>query len=316
MTEKSLFVFTNSKWSSPLHLYLTSFLLFIFCTTALAQDIISVSGTVTDESGAPIPGVSVLVQNTTNGTSTDFDGNYVLEAASNATLEFRYLGFVTQTIEVNGRSTINVQLAEDTQQLSEVVVIGYGTQSKESVTGSVVSIKAEELNEVQSANFTQALVGRAAGVNISSTSTRPGAAPQIQIRGVRSLTASNDPLIVLNGIPFSGGLSDINQNDIESLDILKDASATAIYGSRGANGVILITTKSGKKGQKAQFSYNTYYGTKEVFAKLPVMNTAQLLEMMKVLIMIRIGKIYCLVHPCKPPTISLYKEVLKMAPTM
>lgn len=282
MTEKPLFVYANGRWASPMRLYLTSFLLFIFCTSALSQDIISVSGTVTDESGAPIPGVSVLVQNTTNGTSTDFDGNYVLEAASNATLEFRYLGFVTQTIAVNGRSTINVQLAEDTQQLSEVVVIGYGTQSKESVTGSVVSIKAEELNEVQSANFTQALVGRAAGVNISSTSTRPGAAPQIQIRGVRSLTASNDPLIVLNGIPFSGGLSDINQNDIESLDILKDASATAIYGSRGANGVILITTKSGKKGQKAQFSYNTYYGTKEVFAKLPVMNTAQLLELREI----------------------------------
>lgn len=279
MTKKSLFVFTNSKWSSPMHLYLTSFLLFIFCTTALAQNTISVSGTVTDETGAPIPGVSVLVQNTTNGTSTDFDGNYVLEAASNATLEFRYLGFVTQTIAVNGRSSVNIQLAEDTQQLDEVVVIGYGTQSKESVTGSVVSIKGDNLNEVQSANFQQALQGRAAGVNISSTSTRPGAAPQIRIRGTRSLSADNNPLIVLNGIPFSGGLNDINPNDIESLDILKDASATAIYGSRGANGVILITTKSGTKGQKAKITYNTYYASKEVFSKFPMMNAAQLIQL-------------------------------------
>tara|TARA_R100000789_G_scaffold98527_1_gene102649 strand:+ start:374 stop:949 length:576 start_codon:yes stop_codon:yes gene_type:complete len=173
MTKKSFFVFTNSKWSSPLHLYLTSFLLFVFCTTAFAQNTITVSGTVSDESGTPIPGVSVLVQNTTNGTSTDFDGNYTLEAASNATLEFRYLGFVTQTIAVNGRSSINVQLAEDTQKLDEVVVIGYGTQRKESVTGSVVSIKGDNLNEVQAGNFQQALQGRAAGVNITTTSTRP-----------------------------------------------------------------------------------------------------------------------------------------------
>lgn len=279
MTKNSLFVFTNSKWSSPLHLYLTSFLLFVFCTTAFAQNTITVTGTVTDNSGAPIPGVSVVVQNTTNGTTTDFDGNYVIEAASNATLEFRYLGFVTQTIAINGRSTVNVQMAEDTQQLSEVVVIGYGTQRKESVTGSVVSIKGEELNEVQSANFTQALQGRAPGVQISTTDTSPGASPQIRIRGVRSLTGNNDPLIVLNGIPFSGGLSDINTNDIESLDILKDASATAIYGSRGANGVILITTKTGTKNQKARVTYNSYYATKEIFSKFPMMNAAELTQL-------------------------------------
>ena len=279
MTKQPLFVFTNSKWSSPLRLYLTSFLLFVFCTAAFAQNTISVSGTVTDESGAPIPGVSIVVRNTTNGTTTDFDGNYVIEAASNATFEFRYLGFVTQTIAVNGRSTVNVQMAEDTQQLSEVVVIGYGTQRKESVTGSVVSIKGDNLNEVQTANFQQALQGRAAGVSISTTSTRPGASPQIRIRGTRSLSADNNPLIVLNGIPFSGGLSDINPNDIESLDILKDASATAIYGSRGANGVILITTKTGTKGQKATITYNTYYAAKEVFAKFPMMNAAQLIQL-------------------------------------
>lgn len=255
-------------------------LLFILVgLSAYAQDNITIRGVVNDAQGTPIPGVSIIEVGTTNGTTTDFDGNYTITATSNARLEFRYLGFVTQTVAVNGRSTVNVQMAEDTQQLEEVVVIGYGTQRRESVTGSVVSIKGEDLNEVQSANFQQALQGRAAGVNISTTSSRPGAAPQIRIRGTRSLSADNNPLIVLNGIPFSGGLSDINPNDIASLDILKDASATAIYGSRGANGVILITTKSGTKGQKATITYNTYYATKEVFAKFPMMNAAQLIQL-------------------------------------
>lgn len=245
---------------------------------ALAQNI-SVSGTVSDANG-PVPGVNILIANTTRGTQTDFDGNYTLnDVPPDATLVFSYLGYISQEIIVNGRSSINVTLKEDTEQLDEVVVIGYGTQSKESVTGSVVSIKGEDLNEVQSANFQQALQGRAAGVNIQSTSTRPGSAPQIRIRGVRSLSADNNPLIVLNGIPFAGGLNDINPVDIESLEILKDASATAIYGSRGANGVILITTKTGSKGQKARINYSTYYGVKEVFAKYPLMNSAQLIQL-------------------------------------
>ncbi|HET8736816.1 MAG TPA: TonB-dependent receptor [Pricia sp.] len=258
---------------------------FLFCLFLMigmsvqAQDNITISGVVQDAQGVPIPGATVIVQNTTNGTTTDFDGNYTISAPSNAIIEFRYIGYETQEISVNGRQLVNVTMVEDTQQLEEVVVIGYGTQRKESVTGSVVSIKGDDLNEVQAGNFQQALQGRVAGVNISTTSTRPGASPQIRIRGTRSLSADNNPLVVLNGIPFSGGLSDINPNDIESLDILKDASATAIYGSRGANGVILITTKSGTKGQNATISYNTYYATKEVFAKFPMMNAAQLIQL-------------------------------------
>ncbi|WP_239970579.1 SusC/RagA family TonB-linked outer membrane protein [Confluentibacter citreus] len=233
----------------------------------------TVSGTVTDEAGVPMLGVNVVLKGTSTGTNTDFDGNYSLSVSgSNAVLVFSYLGYVTKEITVGAQSVISVTLDPDVSALSEVVVIGYGTQRRESVTGSVVSIKGETLNEVQSSNFAQALQGRAAGVDISTTGTRPGANPVIRIRGVRSLSGSNDPLIVLNGIPFFGGLNDINPNDIESLEILKDASATAIYGSRGANGVILISTKSGKKGQKAKFSYNTYYMTKEVFAKFPMMN--------------------------------------------
>ncbi len=254
---------------------LIAFFAFIFASNAQT---ISVSGTVSDNSG-PLPGVSVTVSGTSIGTATDFDGNYTINAPSDGILLFTYVGFSSQQISVNGQSVINVTLQEDLEQLGEVVVIGYGTQRKEAVTGAVASIGAEELTQVQSGNFLESLRGRAAGVNISSTSTRPGASPQIRIRGVRSLSADNAPLIVLNGIPFSGGLSDINTNDIKSLDILKDASATAIYGSRGANGVILITTKTGVKGQKATFSYNTYYAVKEVFSKFPMMNAAQLTQL-------------------------------------
>ncbi|WNH13835.1 SusC/RagA family TonB-linked outer membrane protein [Thalassobellus suaedae] len=252
-------------------------LMFLFSAGMTAQ--VSVSGTVSDANG-PVPGVNVILKGTSTGATTDFDGNYTIKNASpNGTLVYSFIGYKTKEVLINNQQSINVTLETDTAALDEIIVIGYGTQRKESVTGSVVSIKGEDLGEVQAANFQQALQGRAAGVQISTTSTKPGAAPQIRIRGVRSLSANNDPLIVLNGIPFSGGLSDINMNDIASLDVLKDASATAIYGSRGANGVILITTKSGKKGQKARFTYNTYYATKEVFAKYPMMNGAQLTQL-------------------------------------
>ncbi|KQM29932.1 SusC/RagA family TonB-linked outer membrane protein [Chryseobacterium sp. Leaf201] len=168
------------------------------------------------------------------------------------------------------------QVKKDTvtkeKKIDEVVVIGYGTQRKESVTGSVATVKGDMLREVPSANITQALQGRAAGVDITQTSTKPGAAMQIRIRGTRSLTGSNDPLVVLDGIPFAGSLSDISSSDIKSLDILKDASATAIYGSRGANGVILVTTNRGSKGQKARFTYNTFTGVQTLFSRYPMMD--------------------------------------------
>lgn len=164
-------------------------------------------------------------------------------------------------------------------KIDEVVVIGYGKQKKEAVTGSVVSVKGDVLREVPSANISQALQGRAAGVELNQTSSKPGANMQIRIRGTRSLNASNDPLVVLDGIPFPGSIGDISPNDIQSIDILKDASATAIYGSRGANGVILITSKSGKKRQKATFSYNTYTGITSVFAKYPMMDAQKFIKL-------------------------------------
>ncbi|MBT2620032.1 SusC/RagA family TonB-linked outer membrane protein [Chryseobacterium sp. ISL-6] len=168
------------------------------------------------------------------------------------------------------------QVKKDTvtkeKKIDEVVVIGYGTQRKESVTGSVASVKGDVLREVPSANITQALQGRTAGVDISQTSTKPGAAMQIRIRGTRSLTGDNNPLIVLDGIPFVGSLGDISSSDIKSIDILKDASATAIYGSRGANGVILVTTNRGSKGQKPKLTYNTFTGVQTLFSKYPMMD--------------------------------------------
>jgi len=239
---------------------------------AIAQQ--QVSGIVSDSSdGSPLPGVNVLVKGTTSGAVTGLDGNYHVNVpGTDAVLVFSFIGYQTQEVVVGTRSAVNINLEPDLSTLSEVVVVGYGTQREEAVTGSVASISGELLRDIPSGNVTQALQGRVAGVELSQTSSRPGASMQIRIRGTRSLTATNDPLVVLDGIPFAGSIGDINPNDIKSLDILKDASATAIYGSRGANGVILVTTNRGQKGQQARISYNGFYGVREIFSKYPMMN--------------------------------------------
>lgn len=238
---------------------------------AVAQT--TASGTVTSSNGEPLIGVTVLEQGTTNGTITDLDGKFSLQVQSGATLEFSFMGYERQSQPAS--SNMNIVLEEDTKALEEVVVVGYGTQRKEAVTGSVASMKGDEMRAVAGSNITQSLQGRVAGVEMSQVSSKPGETMQIRIRGTRSLNASNDPLIVLDGIPFAGNLSDINPSDIKSLDILKDASATAIYGSRGANGVIIITTNRGSEGQKAKFSYNGYYGVKTLFSEFPMMDGAK-----------------------------------------
>lgn len=238
---------------------------------AVAQT--TASGTVTSSNGEPLIGVTVLEQGTTNGTITDLDGKFSLQVQSGATLEFSFMGYERQSQPAS--SNMNIVLEEDTKALEEVVVVGYGTQRKEAVTGSVASMKGDEMRAVAGSNITQSLQGRVAGVEMSQVSSKPGETMQIRIRGTRSLNASNDPLIVLDGIPFAGNLSDINPSDIKSLDILKDASATAIYGSRGANGVIIITTNRGAEGQKAKFSYNGYYGVKTLFSEFPMMDGAK-----------------------------------------
>ena len=231
----------------------------------------NVTGYVGDSSG-PLVGVTVLEKGTTNGTVTDLDGRFSLSVNTGATLVFSYVGYVTQEVRVGSDSNYSVTLEEEGKSLNEVVVIGYGTLRREAVTGSVANVGGEKLNQVAAANAAQALQGRVAGVLMTQTSSQPGAEMQIRIRGQRSLSASNDPLIVLDGIPFMGNLSDINPADIKSMDILKDASATAIYGSRGANGVIIITTNKGYQGAPAKVSYNGYVSFKTVFHKYPMMD--------------------------------------------
>jgi len=255
------------------------FLLFMFSVGSNAQT--TVSGIVSDSSG-PIPGVNVALKGSKNGVSTNMDGKYsIANVPSNGVLVYSFVGYVTQEVAVKGQTQININLAEESSTLKEVVVIGYGTQKKEAVTGSVASIKGDVMREVPSANVTQALQGRLAGVTMSQTSSKPGAEMQIRIRGTRSLSADNNPLVVLDGVPFAGTIGDISPSNIKSIDVLKDASATAIYGSRGANGVILITTNKGLKGQKAKLTYTAFNGLKDVFARFPMMNGSEFVALRK-----------------------------------
>lgn len=239
----------------------------------------TVTGKVTNAAGEPLNGVSVTVTGTKTGTSTTPEGTFTLAVPANRSISLSAVGYVAQTIPITTQTEVNVTLQPANDQLDQVVVVGYGTQRKEAVTGSVASINGDRLREVPSPNITQSLQGRLAGVDISQTSTRPGATMQIRIRGTRSLSADNNPLIVLDGIPFIGSLADINPNDIKSVDVLKDASATAIYGSRGANGVILVTTDKGGKNRKPRISYNGYHGVQQIFAKYPMMNGPQFIAL-------------------------------------
>ena len=244
---------------------------------ALAQTI-SVSGTVTDESGVAIPGAAVMVVNSSNGAVTSVDGTYSLQVSPSAILEVSCMGYTTVQIPVQARSRIDIVLADDAEQIDATVVIGYGTARRQDVTGSIVSVGGDNLRAVPAGDVTRALEGRVAGVEMTQTNSKPGSSMQIRIRGQRSLSASNDPLIVLDGMPFMGSLTDISPSDIKSMDILKDASSTAIYGSRGANGVILITTYKGVEGQAPKVSFNTYATLKKA-VKYPMMPREKYIQM-------------------------------------
>ncbi|TCO28815.1 TonB-linked SusC/RagA family outer membrane protein [Pedobacter psychrotolerans] len=255
-------------------------ILMIFTLAAQAQT--QIKGRVLDDQGKPLPGVSILVKGTSTSTTASNTGNFSISVPSaSSVLVFSYIGFTSKEVPVRNQTEINVTLLPSAAELEQVVVVGYGTQRKEAVTGSVANISGEKVREVPAPNIAQAIQGRIAGVNISQTSTKPGATMQILIRGARSLSASNDPLVVLDGIPFPGSIGDINPNDIKSIDILKDASATAIYGSRGANGVILLTTNRGQQGAPAQVTYNSYTGLQTLFAKYPMMNSQELIALRK-----------------------------------
>ncbi|MDN5200068.1 TonB-dependent receptor [Fulvivirgaceae bacterium BMA10] len=234
-----------------------------------------ISGKVTAEDGEGLPGVNILVKGTTVGTITDAEGSYQLDIPDDATtLIFSFVGYLTEEIEIGDRTVVNVTMTPDINQLTEVIVIGYGTQSKESLTGSVETVGAEKLQQVPLPSFEQTLQGNVAGLQAVVNNGQPGADVQVRIRGIGSITASSEPLYVIDGIPVQTGditrlnetantMSGINPNDIETVTVLKDASATAIYGSRGANGVILITTKSGGKG-KAKIDIRSQVGFNSV----------------------------------------------------
>jgi len=270
VTLNPLKVLTSRKllWEKMI---LSAFFLFLATLSAQAQNV-SVKGRITNERNQPVASASVVVKGSITGTSTNSNGEFQIEAPANGTLTISSVGFSSIEVDIKGRTVVNATLSTAGTTMEQVVVIGYGTQRKEAVTGSVASVTGDVLREIPSANITQALQGRVAGVDISQNFTRPGATMQIRVRGTRSLSADNNPLIVLDGIPFLGSLGDINPDDVKSLEILKDASATAIYGSRGANGVILITTDKGYRNRKPKISYSAYYGAQKVFAKYPMMN--------------------------------------------
>lgn len=248
--------------------------LLMVCLPILAEAQTMVSGTVRSDTGETMPGVSIVIKGTTTGTTTAIDGRYSITAADDATLVFSFIGMVSQEVPVNGISIHDVILETDISQLDEVLVVGYGTTKKSDLTGSVSSVKAEELTAFPVANATQALQGRAAGVSVQANNGDPGGALKVRIRGGNSINASSDPLYVVDG--FIGATLPPSE-DIQSIEVLKDASATAIYGSRGANGVIMVTTKKGTIG-KPKIDFNTSYSSQTEINRLDLLNADQFLD--------------------------------------
>lgn len=254
-------------------------LLVFFALTALAQS--PVSGKVMSEQNEGIPGVTVSIKGTTRGTTTDADGAFRLNAATNETLVFSYVGYTSQEAVVGSQTNFTIKLVPDTRSLEEIVVVGYGTQRRQDLTGSIASVKGQELAKLPIASVQQGLQGRVAGVQVTQSSGQPGGGVRIRIRGANSISAGNNPLFVVDGLPIDDGsvgagatarnpLNMLNPNDIESIEVLKDASASAIYGSRASNGVVIITTKKGTAG-RTKVEYGTYVGIQEVSRKVGVL---------------------------------------------
>ncbi|MDR6968776.1 TonB-linked SusC/RagA family outer membrane protein [Flavobacterium arsenatis] len=280
-----------------------SLMLFLLLCSNIIIAQTKVEGVVSDQNGLTLPGVTVSVVGGENVVTTDLDGVYSIDAPSNGTLSFSFIGFTSQNVAINGKTKLNVVMKENVEDLNEVVVIGYGTQKRGDVNSAISSIKASDIENLKQTNIDQMLQGKAAGVTVTNNSGQPGSAVSIKIRGTTSISGTNEPLYIIDGVPVSGDatgratsgrpisgsdfsanggagnnavspLSMINPNDIESMDILKDASATAIYGSRGANGVIIITTKSGKKGS-GKITYEGYTSVQSIYKSLDVLNLQQ-----------------------------------------
>ena len=266
----SLFSFQKQRKTLLLCLFL------LVLQLSFAQNV-TVKGTVASQTGEPLSGVSILVRGSSAGTSTNTDGAFEISAPQNSTLIFSYIGFITKEVKISsGQSNLALQLLTDKNELNQVIVVGYGTRRKSDVTGAITSISEQAIKDVPASNLASAIQGQASGVDIqrNGANSKPGAVPNILIRGSRSLTASNAPLIVVDGIPFNGSINDLNQDDVSSVEILKDASSTAIYGSRGANGVILITTKRGRN-TKPIVTYTGYVGKTKLIREFPVMDAQE-----------------------------------------
>ena len=249
----------------------------IFTLTSFGQQ--SVTGKITSsEDNQGIPGVSVAVKGTNKGATSDVNGNYKIVANGKAKLTFSAIGFISQEVEIGTKSTIDLKMVSDIQSLNEVVVVGYGTQKKSQLTGAISSVSAKQISEMPITNLGQAMQGRVAGVDVSQSGSKPGTVPKILIRGRRSFNAGNDPLYVVDGIPLSAGYEDLNPSDVSSLEILKDATATAIYGARGANGVVLISTKRGAEKGKTTVSYDSYVGVTNALDKIQLFSGAEFAE--------------------------------------
>jgi len=236
----------------------------------------TIKGIVIDSKGQPIPGATITIQGSTRGTITDADGKFELKnVPTTASLVISSIGYNKQLIQVNDQTSLRITLTDNSKELSQVIVVGYGTQKQSDITGSIASVPKDRLQDLPVNNVLQAIEGAVPGVTVTSTnSSAPGSVPSINIRGLHSITASNSPLIVLDGIIYNGSYNDINTNDVESIEILKDASATAIYGTRGSNGVLLITTKKGKTGKPA-VQYNGYAGPEYMAHEVTPMNGAE-----------------------------------------
>ncbi|MBO0951440.1 SusC/RagA family TonB-linked outer membrane protein [Fibrella forsythiae] len=254
------------------------FWLCCLCTASAFAQERTITGRVSDEQIA-LPGVTVTVKGSTRGTTTDAEGNYRISVPNDrAVLVFSSVGFTSQEQTVGNRSSINVTLANDERALNEVVVVGYGSLRKSQTTGAISSVTPKQITEQPITNIGQAMQGRVAGVDVAQSGSRPGSVPTIRIRGRRSFNAGNDPLYVVDGIPLSAGYEDINPNDVGSMEILKDATATAIYGARGANGVVLVTTKRGLANNKTTISYDNYAGVTTALDKINLFTGAEFAE--------------------------------------
>jgi len=269
-----------------LHVWaICSTLLFTGVLQAQTKTVV-VKGHVTGQNGEQIPGVSVTVKGTSEkGVTTQADGSFQMTVPQGSTLLLSYVGYIKKEVKAGtgAEDNLNIQLVADKNELEQVIVVGYGTRRKSDVTGSITSVSEQSIQDVPAANLTQALQGQGAGIDVqkSNGNNKPGQAPNILIRGSRSVKSSNAPLIIVDGLPFGGSIDDLNQDDISSVEILKDASSTAIYGSRGANGVLLVSTRRGKAGRKAQVTYSGYAGFTKPIGEYPLMNGQQYLQLKK-----------------------------------